>query len=702
MKRNSLATAGIGGSLRILITNNHLVRMGGTETWVLTMVKELARDHELFVFTHQKGVVSDLLKPYLTDNPPICDLALINHRSCMHLEAHVKVFTSHGAFHELEQPIEGADFYVAVSEEIARKYGIGRIIRNPIDTKALLPTTPIAAQPRKALAIVSDSAFPVIREACSRLGIEVVRPTREKFSIPELANQVDLVFSLGRGALEAMSCGRPVIIFDDRDYTQGADGYLNDFSVRECNYSGRYFGRKFDVDGLVEEILKFDPADGAANRDYVVKHHDVVRIADSYLALHAHHAALRRAPGRVEALAERTPESPDNRVASVILDASGCSRLPAEAIESVLNQRHPNVELVLVVSGRNRTVLDELGDRSGQLRCVVVDDERPASRLEAGLAASRGEIVLFLDGADRLLSKAISSAAEALRNPALVKVHWPVRFVNPSGGAASKILPRHLPAGDVSARARLEGPLAFASPPLSGSAWRRSALRRAFPIPGSGDAVGVDVFLSELAPLLGPLAKIIEPQADRLASPNLPFSAASLQAELDHRIEQQVSLFEALGPAFQSLGVAVDPQGWRRESWSYRILLSIRDIAHHIPAGSEFILVDEDQIACDEDHAQRDFGGRKPVPFISRNGQYWGPPADDAEALFELRRMAEGGVRYLAVAWPAFWWLDHYSHFHDHLRACHRCVVENERLVLFKLLGGAASNGGEGVGDNHR
>jgi hypothetical protein len=37
--------------------------------------------------------------------------------------------------------------------------------------------------------------------------------------------------------------------------------------------------------------------------------------------------------------------------------------------------------------------------------------------------------------------------------------------------------------------------------------------------------------------------------------------------------------------------------------------------------------------------------------------------------------------------WPAFWWLDHYAAFHRHLRERFRCVLRNERLVVFDLRG---------------
>jgi hypothetical protein len=73
------------------------------------------------------------------------------------------------------------------------------------------------------------------------------------------------------------------------------------------------------------------------------------------------------------------------------------------------------------------------------------------------------------------------------------------------------------------------------------------------------------------------------------------------------------------------------------------------------------------------------------VPFLEHDGQYWGPPPDDATALREFERLRQAGAAFLAVAWPAFWWLDYYTDFHRHLRGRYRCLLENDRLIVFDL-----------------
>jgi hypothetical protein len=103
-----------------------------------------------------------------------------------------------------------------------------------------------------------------------------------------------------------------------------------------------------------------------------------------------------------------------------------------------------------------------------------------------------------------------------------------------------------------------------------------------------------------------------------------------------------------------------------------------------MPPGTTFILVDEDQWA-DRWGGSEVLSGRRAFPFLERNGQYWGPPADDATAVSELKRLRQAGADYIAFAWPAFWWLDHYMGLNRHLRSNFTCVLEDDLLVVFDL-----------------
>ena len=104
-----------------------------------------------------------------------------------------------------------------------------------------------------------------------------------------------------------------------------------------------------------------------------------------------------------------------------------------------------------------------------------------------------------------------------------------------------------------------------------------------------------------------------------------------------------------------------------------------RDLAALISPRETFILVDQDLL---RKHLAL---GRHAIPFLERDGQYWGPPADDETAIRELTRLRQSGAKFLVFAWPAFWWLDYYEAFRQHLVSNFRCMLRNDRLVAFNL-----------------
>jgi SAM-dependent methyltransferase len=116
------------------------------------------------------------------------------------------------------------------------------------------------------------------------------------------------------------------------------------------------------------------------------------------------------------------------------------------------------------------------------------------------------------------------------------------------------------------------------------------------------------------------------------------------------------------------------------DRWLHQLEVARQEIARLIPPGSSFILVDDAQ-----------WGGaplpdgRRAIPFLERDGQYWGPPADDAMAIRELERVRQAGASQIVFAWPCFWWLEHYAGLCQHLRRSYPCILENERLIVFQL-----------------
>jgi len=110
-----------------------------------------------------------------------------------------------------------------------------------------------------------------------------------------------------------------------------------------------------------------------------------------------------------------------------------------------------------------------------------------------------------------------------------------------------------------------------------------------------------------------------------------------------------------------------------------QLQLVAQELTALIPPGETCILVDHDQFRYVFPT------GHRLLPFLEKEGEYWGPPPDDATAIRELDRLREAGANFLIFLWPAFWWLDYYVEFQRYVRSTFRCILQNDRVVVFNL-----------------
>ncbi|MEA2600151.1 MAG: hypothetical protein QOF89_1143 [Acidobacteriota bacterium] len=115
--------------------------------------------------------------------------------------------------------------------------------------------------------------------------------------------------------------------------------------------------------------------------------------------------------------------------------------------------------------------------------------------------------------------------------------------------------------------------------------------------------------------------------------------------------------------------------------WMHQLLTATAELASVVPLGESMVLVDQDAFG------QGFAAGRRAIPFTEREGRYWGPPADGAQAVAGLIRLRAAGARFVVVGWPAFWWLDHYPELRAHLGEHFTRVLDTERLKVFDARG---------------
>jgi len=367
--------------------------------------------------------------------------------------------------------------------------------------------------------------------------------------------------------------------------------------------------------------------------------------------------------------------------ASVVINNYNYGRFLGQAIQSALDQTYPHTEVVVVDDGSTDDSREIIGGYGERIVPVFKENGGQGSAFNAGFAACQGDVIIFLDADDMLLPTAVEQAVKLFDEPDVIKVHWPLLEIDANGTTTGNVNPKgELPKGDLRSLVLQEGPASHLNPPTSGNAWARKFLEQVLPMPEALYRTWGDAYLLELAPLFGPLMKTETPQGFYRVHGDNAYATISFDERLKHGVKVYDDICQAISRHCQRQGIEMDAEALKTTSWFHRVQKATEEIASVIPPAETFILADEDEWGINEL-----FRGRRCLPFLERGGNYWGPPADDETAISELKRLQASGANFIVFAWPAFWWLDHYSEFDRQLRTETACVLNNERSVIFDL-----------------
>ncbi len=300
--------------MKILVANNQLDRLGGTETFTYAMIERLMDlGYDVEYFSFKLGVVSDRIENELKvrfKSEKSYDLILANHQNCIQKLFHYGfiIQTCHGIYPYLEQPSKFADYHVAVTEEILihlRKKGFNRsqIIYNGLNLNRFRAIRPLNFELKSILSLCQSEEINIqLSEICRSIGISfnhINKFEKQVWEIEKEINEHDMVFGIGRSAYEAIACERPVIVYDDRPYSEPlGDGYIRDkeffLEILKNNCSGRRFTKKFNVNDIKEEIKKYDRQDGELLRSFAEEFFDISKNINSYLRVYSENSISSR------------------------------------------------------------------------------------------------------------------------------------------------------------------------------------------------------------------------------------------------------------------------------------------------------------------------------------------------------------------------------------------------------------------------
>jgi glycosyltransferase involved in cell wall biosynthesis len=372
---------------------------------------------------------------------------------------------------------------------------------------------------------------------------------------------------------------------------------------------------------------------------------------------------------------------------SIIIDNYNYGRFLKESIDSALYQTYSKIEVIVVDDGSTDNSRDIIAQYGNRIISVLKENGGQASAFNTGFAASSGEIVIFLDADDILDSTFVATAQKLFVSDDIVKVHSPVWEVDEFCRKTGRIIPEtELPEGNCRQLLIKFGPDAYINAPIHGNAFARNFLEKIFPIPEEF-RISADIYPVTLASIFGTIKTISEPYSFyRIHGKN---NFASQVAATKNKIN--LSFYDLrcfyLNKYLRETGDDINPEVWKKNhlwyKWMHLLDLAANDVMHLIPTKETFIFVDEDQLA-DKWGGAGFVENRQAMPFLEKDGEYWGPPPDDETAIREFERLRQSGANFIVFAWTAFWWLEHYQEFYKYLRTNYRCVLDNERLVVFK------------------
>ncbi|WP_146203920.1 glycosyltransferase [Aminobacter sp. AP02] len=277
--------------LRILIANICLDGRTGTEILTREIAIALQQDgHSPIVYAQQLGPIADEIRsrgiPVTDDIRTVTgEIDLIHgHHSPVTATAIARfpnspaIFFAHDfvSWHSVPPHLPAIRRYVAVDETVADllRYQSGIplekicLLLNSVDLNRFRPGPELPPKPKRALAFAKNHQhLQAVRNACMAREIEVdfiggavgnITDEPEKL-LPEY----DLVFASALSAIEAMACGRAVIVCDGRGLA-GLARPQNWQSWRRLNFGLRTLQREVTSDALIAEIDLYNGAEACA------------------------------------------------------------------------------------------------------------------------------------------------------------------------------------------------------------------------------------------------------------------------------------------------------------------------------------------------------------------------------------------------------------------------------------------------------
>jgi len=157
---------------------------------------------------------------------------------------------------------------------------------------------------------------------------------------------------------------------------------------------------------------------------------------------------------------------------SVVIPAYNHGRYLDAAIESVLGQDYPHVELIVLDDGSTDGTRDVLARHGGRFRWETQENMGQAATLNKGWAMARGELLGYLSADDLLLPGAVRLSVQCLqKHPDAAGCYCDFNLIDPDSRVVRRVSTPEFSYADMLVN--------VTCPPGPGAFFRRTALERA-------------------------------------------------------------------------------------------------------------------------------------------------------------------------------------------------------------------------------
>lgn len=199
--------------------------------------------------------------------------------------------------------------------------------------------------------------------------------------------------------------------------------------------------------------------------------------------------------------------------ASIIISNYNYERYVSAAIDSALTQTFPHCEVIVVDDGStdgSRAVIERYR-ADPRVKIIHQANSGQAQAINAGFAASSGDVIIFLDADDMLLPRAVETVLTHWES-GLSRCQYALEVIDSSGTVIGlHPFSQRMEDGDLLWELIVGGYFWYV--PTSGNAFAREILRHILPMAPEAWRICADTYIVAMSAAYGPIRNLYEPLA---------------------------------------------------------------------------------------------------------------------------------------------------------------------------------------------